>query len=172
MAWRWCSIIFLTGICHGTQLTNPRHKSQLRREINYTILQSKTRSLLTCIWKAFTSSLPRLSGLGYRVAELGSLSWGQKWSWKWSCPHKTSATLLGTKANCWLVLNESAGSSLAGPEPVVDKTLDLQKFVSDSNFSHKWKDFAVYCRVSQSIKKYYRVLQSVTEYYRVIQSIT
>ena len=30
-----CSFIFLTGICHGTQLTNPRHKSQLRRAINF-----------------------------------------------------------------------------------------------------------------------------------------
>ena len=30
-----CSFIFLNGICHGTQLTNPIHKSQLSRAINY-----------------------------------------------------------------------------------------------------------------------------------------
>ena len=30
-----CSFIFLTGICHGTQLTNPSYKSQLSRAINY-----------------------------------------------------------------------------------------------------------------------------------------
>ena len=32
-----CSYIFITGICHGTQLTNPSHKSQLSRAINYII---------------------------------------------------------------------------------------------------------------------------------------
>ena len=29
-----CSFVFLTGICNGT-LTNPSHKSQLSRAINY-----------------------------------------------------------------------------------------------------------------------------------------
>ena len=29
------SAVFLIGICHGTQLTNPSHKSQLSRAINY-----------------------------------------------------------------------------------------------------------------------------------------
>ena len=29
-----CSFIFLTGICHGTQLTNPSHESQLSRASN------------------------------------------------------------------------------------------------------------------------------------------
>ena len=47
---------------------------------------------------------------------------------------------LGTKANCWLALNESASSSLPGSEPVIDNTLDLHKFVSESNFSQKWKN--------------------------------
>ena len=32
-----CSFIFLTGICRGTQLTNPSHKIQLSRAINYTL---------------------------------------------------------------------------------------------------------------------------------------
>ena len=32
-----CSFIFLTGICRRTQLTNPSHKIQLSRALNYTL---------------------------------------------------------------------------------------------------------------------------------------
>ena len=49
-----CSYIFITGICHGTQLTNPSHKSQLSRAINYIITISgdifQKKNVLPCVW--------------------------------------------------------------------------------------------------------------------------
>ena len=70
-----CSFKFLIGICHGTQLTNPSHKSQLIGAINdYSLYGKRMAKVADCLEfeVKWGRQVCRSINRGARVVNLGS----------------------------------------------------------------------------------------------------